>query len=63
MFIFTLMKAYYISILAALLSLCPLCRAETRWMNPFDQGAETHGQGWSELRHSFLRLPSKAEGV
>jgi len=35
----------------------------TVWMNPFKEGAETHGQGWSELRQGFFRLPEKAKDI
>jgi len=37
--------------------------AQTKWLNPLENGAEVHGQGWSELRHTYNRLPQKAEGV
>ncbi len=36
--------------------------AQIKWHNPIGSGAEVHGQGWAELRHSYLRLPAHAEG-
>lgn len=48
---------------AFVLLACLTAQAQTRWINPFEEGAQTHGQGWSELRGGFDRLPAKAEGV
>ena len=53
------MKKTLLLILA--LAACMSGQAQTRWFNPFDEGAETHGQGWSELRKGYTRLPAKAE--
>lgn len=36
--------------------------AQIKWYNPMEAGAEVHGQGWAELRHSYVRLPAHAEG-
>lgn len=48
---------------AFVLLACLSAQAQTRWINPFEEGAQTHGQGWSELRTGFNRLPDKAEGT
>lgn len=40
-----------------------LCQAQTRWIDPIKEGAEVHGSGWEELRHSYVRLPDKAENT
>lgn len=47
------------------LTVCTIvCQAQTRWINPFDEGGEVHGQGWGELRSgSYVRFPDKAHGV
>lgn len=42
---------------------CLSAHSQTRWIDPFAEGAQTHGQGWSELRGGFSRLPDKAHGV
>lgn len=31
-----------------------------KWIDPLAEGAEVHGQGWPELRHTYFRLPDKA---
>ena len=31
------------------------------WHNPLCEGGEVHGQGWSELRNTYVRLPEKAK--
>lgn len=35
--------------------------AQIRWVNPFDEGAEVHGQGWESISHTFVRLPDEAK--
>ncbi|MCF0176663.1 MAG: SGNH/GDSL hydrolase family protein [Bacteroidales bacterium] len=51
----------------ALVTMLLLCIATTgysqiRWMDPLEEGAEVHGQGWESLCHSYVRLPDEAEG-
>lgn len=40
-----------------------VCGAQTRWVDPLEAGAEVHGQGWTELNKTYVRLPDKAHGV
>jgi len=40
-----------------------LCQAQTKWYNPLDAGAVVHGQGFEEIRDSYVRLPDRAHGV
>ena len=37
--------------------------AQIRWIHPFEEGAQVHGQGWSELNQTYFRLPDKAKDV
>ncbi len=32
------------------------------WTDPLENGAQVHGQGWSELRSTYVRLPESARG-
>lgn len=35
--------------------------AQTRWINPFDEGAQVQGQGWESLGQTYVRLPEEAQ--
>ena len=49
--------------LTAFMTLCLTSQAQTRWYNPLDAGAVVHGQGFDEIRGSYVRLPDRAQGV
>lgn len=56
------MKKAFI-LLAAAMTFSLLCQAQTKWYNPLDAGAVVHGQGFDEIRNSYVRLPDRAQGV
>lgn len=56
------MKKYSI-LLAFAMTLSLLCQAQIRWYDPLDAGAVVHGQGFEEIRGSYVRLPDRAQGV
>lgn len=56
------MKKLLILLLAGL-TLSLGAQAQIRWYNPLDAGAVVHGQGFDEIRGSYVRLPDRAKGV
>lgn len=56
------MKRSIITLLLAVMALLPVS-AQTKWMNPLEQGENiVHGRWWnSELKDSYHRLPPRAE--
>lgn len=50
-------------LLAIAMTFSLLCQAQTKWYNPLDAGAVVHGQGFDEIRDSYVRFPDRAQGV
>lgn len=48
---------------AAALALGLALSAQTRWLDPLQNGGGVQGQGWSELNQTYFRLPDRAEEV
>lgn len=49
-----------ILIVSSILLVGHVSYAQTRWINPFDEGAQLQGQGWESLDGTYFRLPDDA---
>lgn len=48
-------------VIAAVILSGVLGRAQMNWYNPLESGPVVHGQGWEELRGTYVRLPDRAQ--